>query len=195
MSEAVEAEAFDARYIASPDPWGYETDAYELGKYARTLASLPDRRITSAVEIGCSNGELTRRLAERCVNLLSFDFSTEAVRLARRKIAGRPGVRIERRDVRGGIPSGPWDLVIASEVLYYLARADVDRLAGTIESQLAPGGSFLAVHWRGEDPEAPLDGREVHALLHQRLDGSLSRVDSEENAGYFLDRWERPGRI
>ncbi len=103
---AVEAASFDARYAERPDPWDYETSAYEIGKYTRTLASLPERCGT-ALEIGCSNGELTGRLAARCDSLLAFDFSAEAVRLARAKLSGQPGVRIERRDLRGGIPAGP----------------------------------------------------------------------------------------
>src|SRR6478735_8831702 len=55
--EAVEAGAFDARYSAEPDPWGYETSSYEQEKFERTLASLP-ARWGRGLEMGCSNGEL-----------------------------------------------------------------------------------------------------------------------------------------
>jgi SAM-dependent methyltransferase len=193
MSGAVEASAFDDRYLAEPDPWDYETSAYEREKYERTLASLP-ARWGAGLEMGCSNGELTSRLADRCDSLVAFDFSAEAVRLARAKTAYLSGVRIERRDLRGGIPSGPWDVIIASEVLYYLPRVDVEAVGDAVLTALAPGGSFLAVHWLGEDPAAPLDGGEVHQLLRERLDSVLRRADTERHPQYVLDRWERTQR-
>ena len=66
------------------------------------------------------------------------------------------------------------------------------RFATPSRPALAPGGSFIAVHWRGNDPAAPLDGPEVHGILRERLDAEMLRVDSETEAGYVLDRWERP---
>jgi len=57
---------FDALYAASPDPWAFETSAYERAKYAATLDALPARRYRRALEVGCSIGVLTRQLADRC---------------------------------------------------------------------------------------------------------------------------------
>ena len=42
-------EHFEARYAADPDPWDFETSAYERAKYERTLAALGDRRYASGL--------------------------------------------------------------------------------------------------------------------------------------------------
>lgn len=188
---APEAEAFDRRYRADPDPWRYDTSDYERAKYEHTLASLPDGPTADALELGCSNGAFTGLLAERCARVLAVDFSAEAVRLARLRTAGLSGVSVEHRDLRRGLPTGTFDLVLASEVLYYWERADVLAFCDSALGSLSPAGSLLVVNWRGDDPDAPLDGDSVHELLTERLEGELDHAVSEPRPGYVLDRWDR----
>lgn len=186
---AVEAESFDRRYLADPDPWDYETSAYEREKYERTLASVgsPSR----ALEIGCSNGAFTAQLAELAGSVLAVDFSSEAVRLADYRTGGG-NVTVERRDVRLGLPAGPFEAIVCSEVLYYWAREDVLRFCERARDALASDGVLVAVHWRGDDPFAPLDGDSVHRLLAQQLEPSLVNDDSSVTEDYRLDRWRAP---
>jgi SAM-dependent methyltransferase len=70
---------FDKLYAENPDPWRMETSAYEEAKYIATLAALPRARYTHAIEIGCSVGVLTARLAERCDELLGIDVAQAAL--------------------------------------------------------------------------------------------------------------------
>ena len=63
------------------------------------------------------------------------------------------------------LPDGPFDLVVASEILYYL---DADELQATLDrlcELLAPGARLVAVHWRPAGPERPLTAAAVHAAL------------------------------
>lgn len=189
---ALEPAHFDARYRDDPDPWSYESSPYELDKYARTLATIPRPSVDRALELGCSNGAFTVRLAPRCRQLLAVDFSGEAVRLARQRTASAGNVRVDQHDIRNCLPDGSFDLIICSEILYYVERADVKRLCEALPAALRTGGSLIAVHWRGNDPEAPLDGDAVHGLLKQRLAGVLDHVEDERGDGFNLDRWERP---
>ena len=62
---------FEALYAAAPDPWDFEGSDYERGKYAATLAALPQPRYARALEVGCSIGVLTALLAPRCDRLLA----------------------------------------------------------------------------------------------------------------------------
>ena len=57
------------------------------------------------------------------------------------------------------------------------------------EEELAPGGSMLAVHWRGEPKTHPLRGDEVHELLgcHTRLAHVLSATEPEYRLDLFRD--------
>jgi SAM-dependent methyltransferase len=185
---AVEAAAFDARYAAEPDPWGYDSSPYELGKYVRTLSSLGERRFGAALEIGCSNGAFTARLAPRCERLLGIDYSAEAVRLAAERVGGREGVAVERRDIRDGVPAGPWDLIVCSEVLYYWDEDRILEFLRRAEDALEPDGSLLVVSWRGRDPEAPLDGPALRDLL--RAETRLAHGLTADRPGYLVDRWD-----
>ena len=62
---------FEALYAADPDPWDFETSAYEQAKYDATIAALPPGPISTALEVGCSIGVLTERLARPCDRLLA----------------------------------------------------------------------------------------------------------------------------
>ena len=180
---------FDELYAERADPWDFETSAYEAAKYERTIAALAGRRYGRALELGCSIGVLTERLAARTDDLLAVDVADAAVQRARERLAGTPHVTVERREIPEAWPDGPWDLIVCSEVLYYLDPPAFDAALDAIGRTLQPGGSVLAVHWRPATRTYPLTGDEVHALLAERLG---SPAWSERTDHYVLDRFERP---
>jgi SAM-dependent methyltransferase len=148
---------FDALYEDAPDPWGFAHSPYERAKYAATLTALPRSRYASALEVGCSIGVLTRDLAARCDALLAVDAAAAPLAAARARCAGLPGLIFDRAAVPGDWPEGRFDLILLSEVVYYLDLADVVRLAGRVGTALAPGGDVLLVHWTGPT-DYPLSG-------------------------------------
>lgn len=189
MSHDRLAERFERIYAADPDPWEYRSSRYEDEKYERTLDALPARHMDRALELGCSIGVLTERLSRRCRELVAVDISQAAIEAARRRLAGAGNVRLIRGDLRDGIPAGPFDAVICSEILYYWEPADVVASLERIERELVIGGSLIAVNWLGADPEAPQHGDDVHCLLAARE--RLSCAVVQERPGYRLERWVR----
>jgi SAM-dependent methyltransferase len=181
-------ENFEARYAASPDPWDFETSAYEHEKYERTLGALGDRRYGHAFEAGCSIGVFTQMLAERCDDLLAVDIAQAAVDAARERLAACEHVRVERRTLPGEWPAGPFDLVVCSELLYYWDRATLGEALGVIAASVAPGGRLVAVHYRPPSSIDPLTGDLVHALLRDRL--GLAHVESDANDAFVLDAFQ-----
>ncbi|QYF73569.1 PIG-L family deacetylase [Cryobacterium sp. PAMC25264] len=159
------AEFFDDFYAGSDDPWGFETRWYESRKRAATLAALPLKRYGAALELGCSIGVLSRDLADRCDTLLATDLAERALDVARRRLAGLPGVTVEQRILPAEWPEGSFDLVVLSEIGYYCSSADLDVLLTRCRDSLAPGGSLVACHWRHPVGEYPLGGDDVHAAL------------------------------
>ena len=176
---------FEARYAADPDPWDFETSAYERDKYARTLAALGDRRYARAFEAGCSIGVFTAMLAKRCDDLLAVDIAQAAVDSARARLAADDHVRVERRTLPAEWPAGPFDLVVCSELLYYWDRATLEDALGVIAASLAPGGRLIAVHYRPPSTIDPLTGDVVHALLRERL--TLAHLEAEANDQFRID--------
>lgn len=169
------AEYFDAMYAQDADPWGFTDRWYEERKYALTLAVLPRRRYRSALEVGCSVGVLTALLAGRCDVLTAQDPS--AVALASSAARVPAGVRL----VRGAVPAdwqpGSYDLIVLSEVAYYLDDRDLDRLLDLVARDLT--GHLVACHWRHPVVDYPQSGDAVHDRIAARFP-RLSRLVEED---------------
>ena len=90
---------------------------------------------------------------------------------ARRRCANLPGVRFEQMFVPGQWPDGGFDLILLSEVVYYLNHEDVSRLAARVMSSLARGGCVILVHWIGST-DYPLSGDEAVGLFIERMGSS-----------------------
>lgn len=182
---------FEDLYSGSRDPWGFETSEYERRKYERTLGMLKDRRYRRALEVGASIGVFTEMLAPQCDELLGVDVSEKALSIARERLARYPHVRLELRELPEEMPEGSFDLILASEVLYYLPREVVLGTLRRFEEALVPGGTIVAVHWRKETRTYPLQGDEVHELLvkHTHLGVRETIVEPE----YRLDVFEDEG--
>ena len=154
------AARFDALYRTDIDPWDFRTSGYERDKYAATLAALPRARYRRALELGCSIGELTRRLRDRADTVLGLDVSAVAIAEARRVHGGVSGLDFAVAELPRqwpDVPSEAFDLVVLSEVLYFLEPNEIDALAPRVAAALEPGGHCVAVCWTGEN-DSTLDG-------------------------------------
>ena len=151
MSEPTYADPdyFERLYARDPDPWRFASSDYERDKYAATIAALPDRRFPRAFEIGCSIGVLTRQLAARCEALVAVDVSAIALDQARERCADQAHVQFAIMDLRRDWPQGRFDLILFSEVLYYLGIDGIHRAARLTRECLAPGGTVVLVNWHG----------------------------------------------
>ncbi|MCJ2084272.1 class I SAM-dependent DNA methyltransferase [Methylobacterium sp. J-090] len=177
---------FDGIYAGNPDPWGFTTSAYEAAKYDATLAALPRNTYDEALEVGCSIGVLTRRLAERCTRLLSLDVAETALEAARARCADRPHVSFLRAAVPDEWPPGRFDLILVSEVLYFFTRADLARLAGHMARAVKPGAEIILVHWTGET-NYPLSGDDAVEALIAGTAGTLAPHHQTRTESYRLD--------
>jgi len=177
---------FEARYRENHDPWNFAHSDYERQKYAATLKALTRHRYQNALEIGCSIGVFTRMLSERCDAVTALDVSETALHQCREHCKDKPNVMIERGAVPRDWPDGCYDLIIFSEVLYYLSHEDLVATAGRTRNALDPGAEILLVHWLGET-DYPLTGNEAADLFIQQLaDISVLQVQ-DWTSDYRLD--------
>jgi SAM-dependent methyltransferase len=183
---------FDALYAECDDPWGFRNRWYERRKRLLTLAMLPRERYRHAFEPGCANGELAAQLAMRCDHLLALDLNETAVRLARERLADVPNVRIECGGVPQAWPAEQFDLIVLSELAYYLDDANLEQLMVCVRQTLSGDGTLLACHWRRAFDEAPQTAARVHALLDTNC--GLTRLARYEDADVLLDVWTRDTR-
>ena len=180
---------FEERYREDSDPWDYEQSDYEHAKYEATLAACGDGPFANALELGGSIGVFTEMLAPRCRSLATIDVATTAAAMARRRLADLPQVRVIRGAIPEAIPEEQFDLIVASEILYYLAPDDLDHTLALIRARLVRGGRLVAVHWRPPGPERPFTAADVHTRL--RDDPWLRSVQGDASGMYLLDALDR----
>lgn len=142
---AAEVSRWNSTFLM-PDPWNYASP-YERQKYLYTLELLPDTAIGTALELGCAEGAFTELLAPRVGELLGADISDVALARAQQRCAGLNNVHFAQADAGAGIPGNGYDLIVCSELLYYLQdAAAVAQFAERAAAALAPGGHLLMTH-------------------------------------------------
>jgi len=180
---------FEDMYAAAPDPWHLASRWYERRKHALTVGVLTRDRYRSAFEPGCSVGALTALLAPRCDRLLATDRVPAALEVAHRRLGDMPGLRLEQMAVPDQFPPGGFDLVVLSEIGYYLDEPGLDRLVTATTESLVPGGELVAVHWRHPVEDHALTGDRVHGRLAAA--GGLRRVSRHEEVDFLLEVFAR----
>ena len=183
---------FDRMFQGDTDPWRFKTRWYESRKRALTLACLPSARYAYGFEPGCANGELSAALAERCDRLLCSDGSLLAVHAARERLEGMSHVEVRQLWLPGEWPELAFDLIVISELAYYLNAAQLDAMAASAMRSLSANGTLLACHWRHPIQGCELRGDEVHARLTRSL--SMPHLSSHVESDFRLDVWSRDAR-
>jgi hypothetical protein len=129
---------------------------------------------------------LTRLLASRCDAILAIDAAPTPLAEARRRCADLPGVRFEHMFVPEQWPDGVVELILLSEIVYYLSTEDVGRLAARVTHSLIKGGSVILVHWTGST-DYPLSGDEAAALFIDRMGPICVLERADRYAEFRLD--------
>lgn len=184
-------EYFEAVYNANDDPWNFTASEYEARKYVATMAALPRKNYASAFEIGCSIGILTEKLAASCERLLSVDINDKALVQARARCAELPQVRFEKLFVPAEFPDENFDLIVVSEVGYYLSVEDWTRTQEKITAHLNSGGNVVLVHWTHFVHDYPQTGDGVHEHFAANAAGKLKLLTTNRTDDYRLDVWEK----
>ncbi len=181
------AEHFDAKFQHTPDPWGFRHRWYEKRKRELTLAALPRQHYRRIFEAGCANGELSHALAQRCAQLLGCDVSPTAVALAKDRLSDAAHAEVYVGALPADWPAGTFDLIVLSEIGYYLDEPGLHALIQHCIASLADDGAVLACHWQHPIDDGPLNGRQVHRLLHRHL--PLRRVICHRERDFVLELW------
>lgn len=174
-----------ALYASADDPWNTHASPYEQDKFAQTIASLPRRHYRCGLEVGCGAGALTAHLAQRCDRLIAMDCTERAVAVAQSR-AGFRNVTFTCGTAPVDWPTDAPDVVILSEVLYFLTDAENAGLATRINDDCAPDCDIVLVNWLG-DTSAPLSGAQAAARLTGKLSMACKSITSEYFDGFRID--------
>ena len=169
VAEEASDEALESLHQQQSDPWSTQTSWYERRKRMLTLAVLPKASYRRGLEVGCSIGMLAAELIERCRQLEAIDSSPSAVAATAARIGAVPGVAVSLRDLPREWPEGHFDLIVLSEVGYFMSPVRLEELVARIDGSLEPDGDLVLCHWRHPVEGWPLDGPEVHARVRSLL--------------------------
>jgi SAM-dependent methyltransferase len=191
MSAALQ-DYFEDLYTRSPDPYGTHDRWYEQRKRDLVLASLPRARFAHCYEPGCGAGALTLRLAERCDAVLAADFCEQALQSARARTQALPQVRLARHQLPQDWPVDErFDLIVLSELSYFLPLAAIEQVARDCMASLAPDGVVLACDWLPAFAERACPTEAAHAALSAT---GLHTLLTHAEADFRLQVWARDAR-
>lgn len=196
VHDALSRRRLERLFQASMDPWVYEKSEYEQTRLDALAGMVADRRYGEALEIGCAEGLFTERMAAFCERTTVVEFvptaRARAVARLRRLPQGR--VTVHLGNIRSWIPPAGtrFDLIVASDVLYYLETNGGHRLFDEPElgpflervaGWLAPSGRMLVAHAfiGGEE-------RRVRVTYRERLERAGLRLERETEVGRGLDK-------
>ena len=148
---------FEQLFASQPNPWKYNSE-YEQVKYEQTLSLLPQKPIRQALELACAEGHFTLQLAPHVENLVAADISQIALDHTAQRCEEFQHIRYQQVDIAKDPIPGTFDLIVCSEVLYYMgSKSDLDVVAQKMASALQPDGYLLMAHAHAvvDEPHKP----------------------------------------
>ncbi|WP_346769429.1 PIG-L family deacetylase [Planctomonas sp. JC2975] len=182
---APDGDRFQTLHLRNPDPWSVRTLWYERRKRNLMLAALPREHYEHAFELGCSNGETTAALAHRCTDVLAVDAAPAAVSLATARTASMTNVTVQQMHLPTAWPASRFDLIVISEVAYYLTADQWESAIGQTLQSLQRGGIVVLCHWTGDADDFAQSGRAVHDRFAQR--SGLRRLVEHAEEDFLLE--------
>jgi SAM-dependent methyltransferase len=150
---------FEERF-KKEDPWRYFSCEYEKGKYVRQIETIKQYfpHPQNILEIGCAEGAHTLMLARAFpeTNILGIDISKFAVKRAKQNCEYYRNVNVIEADIielfkQAYFPESTFDVIIQSELLYYLfpklfAQLNLIHYLSSITKILKNNGIFVTSH-------------------------------------------------
>ena len=181
-----------ALYAGADDPWDTHASPYEQKKFAQTLARLPRHRYRRGLEVGCGAGALTARLAARCDILIAMDCTARALAVARARTSCANVVFAEGA-APVTWPAQPPDLVMLSEVLYFMTDDESGGLAARLAQECAPECDVVLVNWLGHTGGG-IGGAAAALRLIGMLAGTHHRLFAYGSGQFEIDVLRRNAR-
>lgn len=181
---AVTIEHLHKLYSSTDDPWHFRTSAYEQGRFESIVACLKRSCYGEILEIGCGNGELGRHLSQKTLRYVGLDASPTALETASRVV---PQGEFLERFLPCELPAGQFELVVISEILYFLDKSGIASLAAQLYSRW-PSAEFLCVNYLGPSGNA-IQGSEALKVFGDTLVGDCLHTVMLVTDDYRIDRF------
>lgn len=148
---------FEHKYRKHGDYFDYQTSQYEHTKYERTLELMRAWRTGkgAALEIGCSVGVFTAKIAREFDSVTAVDIASEALALAEKQVAGAGQVNYVQSDLVSLATDKRYDVIFCAEVLMYVRQRDSALACQVLDRHLASDGLIIEVTQQDREQGAP----------------------------------------
>lgn len=187
----IDVAGFELKFRGNIDPWNYRHSRFERQKRKILIQACGCAKRGRGLELACANGETTRELSRLCLKLTAIDGSPTALAEAQRRNGDIQGLKFVRASLPDEMPRGSFDLIVVSEIAYYLNANDLRRLARSLPDALTPGGRVVVLHHRRRFPDAAQHSGRAHQMLCTLLRRSLRPVLRSSYAQFDVAAFEK----
>jgi 2-polyprenyl-3-methyl-5-hydroxy-6-metoxy-1,4-benzoquinol methylase len=185
---------FELKYLRG-NPYPVEIDPQEIEKFDRAFNCIKGRQYSSILEIGCGEGyflEMYLLLSDR---ILATDISKLALKKAKERVGDKKNIEFRQFDIVRNNLDERFDLVICSEVLYYLTLDQLKSIIPKVFGYMKEDSNLLSIHARslGDDasgvPYKAFGARTIHQFLESA--GGLKTLKRDILENYEIVLYQR----
>lgn len=147
------------------DAKGYTDNFSFVHQYGGALLELVDGDGT-VLDLGCGNGALTKKLAERGMKAIGMDASAELLEIARQNYPELSFIFGDATDLT--LPE-PVDVVFSNAVFHWIDAAKQEAMLNCVYRALKPGGQFV-FEFGGKGNNAMIHAALAKAFAKRGLD-------------------------
>jgi SAM-dependent methyltransferase len=191
---AIDPAGFEQKFQKNIDPWNYTSSPFEHFKRKVLLRACGCRTYGRGLELACAIGETTRYLSRRCLRLLAVDSSPTALVEAKRRLRGNSKVSFRLATLPEHMPHGPFDLIVASEIVYYLSPHALDKLVRRLDAATAPNGRVVILNHICPFEDAAQPPARAHNVTQLKLQKTMQTVFLERHRWFEVASFQKRSR-
>ncbi|MEF2072208.1 class I SAM-dependent methyltransferase [Consotaella aegiceratis] len=193
--KAIDPAGFEAKFRQNADPWNYAGSRFEAFKRGVLLQACGAGQRGRVLELACANGVTTMALRTRVLRIVGIDASPTAIEAARHRTHDCDRIRVEVGLLPHDMPRGPFDLIVVSELLYYLPERNLFQTLARLRTATAPGGRVVLLHHLLNFDDAAFRPWLAHAAARSILGEAMSLSLARRWGRFEVLAFDNPSRI
>jgi SAM-dependent methyltransferase len=153
---------FDDKFADDPDPWRTFTARDEARKRNAIVRALGCHIRGRVLEVAAGNGSNSLALARRSLRLDATEGTEKGTQLVASQLGDIARAHATRLILPAPFPRSRYDAIVVAEILYYLSRRDLMRVARRAAAALPVGGRLVLAHHRVDYPDFVQHSAHIH---------------------------------
>jgi SAM-dependent methyltransferase len=186
MARPIDIDGFENLFQSNPDPWDYESSPFEAHKRSVLLKHIGLSPRGRVLELACANGVTTQALMNVGLRVTALDGSQTAITQAQARLGKISRLQLLHANLPEGMPKERFDLIVVSEIVYYLGSIAARRLAASVADRVAPGGRVVVLHHHLNFPDASVNPEHAHRYFVRLLRKRMTLIRSARTGRFCV---------